>query len=345
MSIRIIISLFCVIYLPLRGFGQACPACSNPAMQSSERLAASLDTLHLGDFSMGINVTNGFNYEGGHPNAVGLSKEGNLVQVPSHDHQVSLDYARIEVNLEYTFATNWTGWLRIPYDFKFQDASINYRNPADLEKSDLIIRNRDIHHRNESYRGPGDIRLLVSRRLNQFLSKNGRLDIAVGTSLPSGKTENDPLAAGLMGQPHLHIQFGTGTFDPLFELHYKTQLAPKWPVVMYSINKISIYTNHKGYRGPFETTAGLSLGHQLKPWLSIRGSVSNFTQTKSYWNGVADPNSGLFAVNSDVGVTIRKNKLFIAPSYRFPLHQRTLSSSGDTFKYGNTFLLNISTSF
>jgi hypothetical protein len=37
----------------------------------------------------------------------------------------------------------------------------------------------------------------------------------VGLTLPVGRTEPDPFALGDLGLPHQHIQFGTGTWDPI----------------------------------------------------------------------------------------------------------------------------------
>jgi len=115
--------------------GQACPACSNPALQSSERLEAGMDTLHAGSFRSTFNITNGFNYQGGHSNDHGLTPDGQVISVPDHEHVVKLDFVRTEVSLEYTFNTNWSTWLRIPYDVKMQGASIIFPNPVTEEVS------------------------------------------------------------------------------------------------------------------------------------------------------------------------------------------------------------------
>jgi hypothetical protein len=329
--------------LPLTVKGQACPACSNPALQSSEKLEAGLDTLNAGAFRTTLNLTSGFNYQGGHPNWKGLTASGEVIDVPLHDHVVSLDFLRTEFSFEYTFKKNWSAWLRIPYDVKHQEASIEYVEPVNETEKAAILRNRDIHHRNETYTGLSDFRFLVAHRINGIFGKNGRLDVALGTSLPVGETEGDPLTAGKIGEKHMHIQFGTGTFDPLLELHYATFLTDKTSLALYTINKIPFYENSHGYQGPVETTSGVSLGYQVFDWMVIRGTFANFSQSYAEWNGVKDPNSGLISYNGNLGVTFRTlNGLLIAPGYRFPVSQRTLSNEGDTFEYGSTFLLNIS---
>ncbi|MAT54073.1 MAG: hypothetical protein CMN32_06295 [Saprospirales bacterium] len=325
---------------------QACPACSNPALQSSEKLEAGLDTLRKGSFRTTFNLTNGFDYQGGHPNNKGLSPEGDVIEVPLHNHVVELDFVRTELALEYTFAENWSIWLRIPYDVKIQQASVEYPLPVTAYEREAILRNRDIHHRSETYNGVSDLRLLLAHRINGFLLKNGRLDFALGTSLPTGRTEENPLTAGELGLRHLHIQFGSGTFDPLLELHYAAQISDRLSLAVFSINKFPFYENTLGYMAPIETTSGLSLGYYFSSLLSPRLTLANFSQSSAKWNGVDDPNSGLVSWNLTFNLTFSlKNGLIITPGYRMPLAQRTLDDEGDTFEYGPTFLLNISRPF
>ncbi len=326
-----------------RANAQACPACSNPALQSSEKLEAGLDTLHKGQFRTTLNLTNGFDYQGGHPNFKGLSPEGDVIEVPLHNHVVELDFVRTESSLEYTFAENWSAWLRIPYDVKIQNASIEYPLPVTTTEKEAILRNRDIHHRSKTYTGISDLRLLIAHRRNGFLFENGRLDFALGTSLPTGRTEENPLTAGEQGNKHLHIQFGSGTFDPLLELHYAAGLGEKLSLAVFTINKFPFYKNNKGYKAPTETTSGLSLGYRLSRLLTPRLTLANFSQSLARWDGVDDPNSGLISWNLTVNLTFSlKNGLTITPGYRLPLAQRTLDDDGDTFEYGPTFLLNVS---
>jgi len=321
-------------------YSQSCPACSNPALQSSEKLEAGTDTLHRGTFRSTINVISGFNYQGGHPSLKGISPEGTLIVVPLHHHIVSLDFYRFETSLEYTIATNWTIWMRVPFDIKLQNASVDFVQPVSNYERDAIIRNRDLHHRNERYSGLSDLRLLFSRRYNSVL---GRLDLAIGTSIPSGKTENDPLQASDLGIKHLHIQFGNGTFDPLLEFHYVNTISEKFSFAFYSMNKFPFYENKNNYLGSLETTTGIALGYHLRNWMVVRGTFTNFTQSQAKWSGVKDPNSGLVSFNGSILMSFRfKNALLFTPGYRFPIYQRTLSGEGDTFEYGPTFLLNVS---
>ena len=341
-----IIFIIALIICTSETFSQGCPACSNPALQSSEKLEAGLDTLKKGNFRATLNVTNGFDYQGGHPHDKGIAQNGQEIIVPLHEHVVELDFGRTELSLEYTFKTNWTVWLRVPFDIKMQKASITYVETVTQYEQSAILRNRDIHHRTENYMGLSDFRLLFAHRINGLFSKKGRLDFAFGTSLPIGKIEENPLKLGEEAQKHLHIQFGTGTFDPLLELHYAMGLTDKFSLALFTINKVSLYQNSKKYQGPFETTTGFSFGYRKTNWLTSRLTFANFTSTWAKWDGKNDPNSGLMSYSLTANLTFNlKNGLAITPGYRHPVAQQTLSDKGDTFKYGPTFLLNISHKF
>ena len=328
-------------------YSQACPACSNPALQSSEKLEAGADTLYKGTFRVTFNATNGFNYQGGHPEHTQLTSDGILIEGDIHEHTVDLDFLRSEFSLEYTFKDNWTGWLRLPYDIKAQTANVDFVSEFTQQEQADIVRNRDIHHRNETYKGLSDFRFLVAHRFTNFLGEKSRLDVAFGTTLPIGKTEQNPIAAGIIGEKHLHIQFGTGTFDPLLELHYVTSFSKQISFALFSMNKISLYENDENmYKGPFETTNGFSFGWRAKKWIVLRATFANFSQTQALWDGNPDPNSGLISFNSSVAATIKfKSGFTLTPGYRFPIYQQTLSEEGDVFDYGPTFILNISRAF
>ncbi len=322
---------------------QGCPACSNPALQSSEKLELGLGELQKGNLRFTLNIVNGNDYQGGHEHNKGLNKEGNSITTPLHEHHVNLDFIRTEISLEYTFANNWTTWLRIPYDIKMQKASIHFIESATDEEKEAIFRNRDIHHRTENYKGLSDFRLLIAHRITSILTEKDKIDLAFGTSLPIGTTEENPLTAGENEEKHLHIQFGTGTFNPLLELHYAVSILPKLSLALFSINKLSFYTNKLNYQGSSETTSGISAGYRMNSWVSPRITFANFSQTQAKWNGANDPNSGLISYNITANLSFRLNNgISITPGCRYPLYQQTMDGNGDAFEYGSTYTLNIS---
>lgn len=334
-----------VIYLlpAVHCHAQSCPACSNPAIQSNEKIEAGMNALTKGTLRITFNPTAGFDYKGGHSNRKGLTPEGNTIAAPLHNHVVELSFYRIPLNLEYTFVKNWSVWLQALYDIKVQKANIEFVEPVSDYDSTAILRNRDLHHRNETYKGFSDAKFLIAHRLTNLTGQKDRMDIAIGTSFPLGSTEENPLEAGEDGEEHLHIQFGTGTFNPLLELHYLAAVNDKVSLSIFTINKFPFYENKKFYRAPLETTSGVGLSYTISKWLILRGNFAQLYMSHAYWDGTKDPNSGLFALNGMLGATLNlKNGLLISPMFRYPIYQHTLTSEGDTFKFGPTLLLNIS---
>ena len=151
----------------------------------------------------------GFDANGGHLETRGLSSTGDVIQGPLHRHNVSLDFFRFQLDIAYRLAADWDVALSLPYDIKDQDAFIDEIAPVTLDEREAILRNQDIHHRDEVYRGFADARLLVSHSITNLLRDTDRLMVSVGASIPIGATEEDPNRLGDAGIKHLHIQFGT----------------------------------------------------------------------------------------------------------------------------------------
>ena len=82
----------------------------------------------------------------------------------------------------------------------------------DLDRRPIVVPDGDIHHRNETLLGPGDpwLMAVTGRRMGAWSAA-----VRGGVTIPLGRTEENPFELGRRGLPHQHIQFGTGTWDPL----------------------------------------------------------------------------------------------------------------------------------
>jgi len=262
--------------------------------------------------------------------------------VPLHRHEVSLDYLRVELELDYAFKDRWGVVLRVPYDIKDQEASVGFIEPALEEEKKAMLRNLNIHHRAETYRGLSDLMLLATYNRDALFREGDSLKISAGTTLPTGKTEENPFELGDKGLEHLHIQFGTGTFDPLLEANYWVPLARKFTIGGYARARFPLYANRKTYKGPGELTAGLQLGYQLSKRLTLHLNTTAYYQGFAYWDGEKDTHSGLVATSSIFGAAIKAwGDTSLGLDLRYPLGQRTLSE-GDAFEQGPTLLFRIS---
>lgn len=290
-----------------------------------------------------LNVTGGFNLEGGHDEHHGLDANGTLVPVPLHRHAVSLDFVRIEGEIQHTFADRWDVWLRVPYDIKDQSVAIALVEPATPAEREAMDRNSCLHHRDGTYEGVSDPKLLAAHWLPAVFRDDDALEFALGTSIPLGRTEADPFKAGDAGQEHLHIQFGSGTFDPLAEVYYAVPLLSSVVMRVFGGGRFPVYENEKTYRAPVEVATGLSLEqHDLFAQVSLRAAYAFFYQGYGYWDGERDPNSGLvshsvvLAATADLGAGTS-----IGLGLRLPFAQRTLSSEGDAFEQGQSLLFTL----
>ncbi len=288
----------------------------------------------------------GFDSDGGHLETRGLSPTGQVVKSPLHRHLVSLDFLRLDLGLQYSMANNWKVMLSIPYAIKDQDASTEEIEPTSPRDREAILTNQNIHHRDETYRGFSDFSLLLSHRRSGFLRDSDHLGVSLGSSIPIGKTEEDPFALGDAGLEHLHIQFGTGTFNPLAELHYGTSLFGDFSLNASVRGQFPFYENNKTYRGSVELTSIAEVKYHLFDWLAFHAAYLGFYQSYAHWNGERDINSGLVLNAGLFGATL--NTAYGVPvrlSVMLPFHRRTLSDKGDAFELGPTVSLTMSRSF
>lgn len=169
-----------------------------------------------------------------------------------HDQRISLVDLRLDATLG--LAQGWGVALGLP--LRLVDTAITYR---DLSGRPITLDYEDIHHRTERLAGPGDPSLTAV-----WSASPGRwtLGARAGASLPLGRTEEDPNRAALEGEKHQHIQFGTGTVDPVLA----AQARRAWESVEVSgwaLAAAPLYQNHHGYRAGRRFAAGLGVQSAL----------------------------------------------------------------------------------
>lgn len=286
------------------------------------------------------------NFEGGHLETKGLSAAGQVVTVPQHRHQVSLDFQRIELGLARQLSEGWTARLRMPYDIKQRRARLELVEPATDEEVASMQRNLDIHHPSETLRGVADPHLLLTHHVAALLGEGDHFVVSLGTSIPLGRIEENPYLLGGAGQAHEHIQFGSGTFDPLAEALYTTPLADGLELTLSATGRFPITENRKGYEAPIEITAEVGLGLDLNERLSVHSGWSLLYQDFAHWDGVRDINSGVVTHGVTAGLVYTlESDVSVLAAVRLPVSQRTLDSGGDTFEMGPIFQLGFTCGF
>lgn len=276
-----------------------------------------------------------FDAQGGHLETKGVSPDGKVVNVPLHRHHVILNIFRVDVGLKYQFNSQWTLEANVPYEAKVQEATIEeieQVSPAELE---AIVRNRDNHHRNETYTGPTDPDVFLGYQTQGVLRDNDFLMGRIGTTVPFGRTEADPWKLGDAGLEHLHIQFGTGTFNPVADLHYSLPLYEGLGANASIRGKFPFYENSKRYRGSREFTYTAGLNYHFNDWLSFQTSYLGFYQRYAYWAGEQDINTGLRFSMASVGASVvMPYNIPLSLTLMLPLTQETLYDDSDALLEG-----------
>ena len=103
--------------------------------------------------------------------------------------------------------------------------------------------------------------------------------------IPLGNTEEDPFARGDQGLRHQHIQFGTGTLDPVLVLELAAPLDT-WNLRIFAQTQLPLYENTHGYLAPTQTYGGASVGHLVVGALSGSAGFDVSHETPESWSGV-----------------------------------------------------------
>ena len=243
-----------------------------------------------------------------------------------HRHEVKLDVVRFDVGLKYQISQQWRLEAAFPYEIKSQDASVpNIDSVDDPDQKDAILRYQNIHHRNQTYRGISDMDLLLGYSKHGIVLKDDTLTVKLGTTIPFGKTEDDPWVLGEMGKEHLHIQFGTGTFNPVGDLRYNIPIYGGLTANASLRGKFPFYENSKTYRGSWDVTYSAGLNYRLNDWLSLQTSYLGLYQSYAHWAGDIDINTGLQFSLASLGASIATPyNVPLSITLMLPIQQETL---------------------
>lgn len=252
-----------------------------------------------------------------------------------------MDLTEIQFTLQYAWSEHWLATVRLPFSNRKQTASIETVDPATTEEVEAMQRNGFIHHRNHTYRGIGDPRVLAGRQFTSVGRTADWLTISMGLTFPLGETQEDPWILGDAGRKHDHIQLGTGTFDPTIDTRYFTRFNEAWGMTAGATARWPLYENDKTYRGPFDLTADASVRYQLTNRWNASAGYHLLAQGYAHWDGERDENTGVIAHSIQVGLatTVGGNSLSLGAF--FPVSLRLLIDEGDGFEPGPTLLFSI----
>jgi hypothetical protein len=280
--------------------------------------------------------------EGTHITRKGNRADGKTVAVPLYRHQIAMDYTRVELELLYQATAHWDFVARLPWERKVQSSSFRLIEAASAEQIAAMARNIDIHHRSGVTEGVSDATLLGRRHDSSLFRTGDAFMVSAGVSLPTGKTVENPYILGSQGIEHSHIQFGSGTVDPIFESWYVVPARGAVSAAAFVSARWPLYENSHTFKAAPDSTVSLSVMRPIGHRVNVRAEAMTYVQGYGYWDGVRDENmTGLLSTSAGLGAAFRIGGAALSIDARYPIAQRTLLP-GDTFKRGTTVILGVS---
>jgi len=208
--------------------------------------------------------------------------------------------------------------LRLPYDVKAM--RVRYTT---LDGAPFTPPYGDIHHRTETLTGISDPSLTLE------YAPHDNWVVGFGATLPFGRIEPDPVALGEAGKKHEHIQFGSGTLQPLLSAQFANT-----HVVARVEAKLSLYENREGFRAP--ATFVWSIGPTFRiGTVSIDPRLNGQRQTIGRWSGEIDEGSGFNNGGVRLQLSMPAGPFVVAPSVYRELWSHGLGD--ETFRQGTTW--------
>lgn len=240
-------------------------------------------------------------------------------------YEASLMLFEARVSAEYAV----TSWLGVGFAFPYRVAAVDVTY-TDPDTGEVIDPEPTTHARDETLRGPGDPSLTVHglREVGAF-----RIHGRVGVSLPLGRTEDDPVALGNIGQEHEHLQFGTGTVSPFVGGEAQRRFGDV-TAALWAVTYQSLYDNDHGYRAGDRYSAGLTASSELglRAW-TFGLAAEVHAETAERWHGVIpedEGNEGRVDVLAGVNAAWRFSpRAAVAVDLKLPVYSHVVGSQLD----------------
>lgn len=207
--------------------------------------------------------------------------------VPDEWHDLTLFFGELRLHAEYG-VTSWLSadllWsLRVVHvGFVLEDAATRMPLAPPF--------GADIHHRTETLVGLTNpwLSARAVKRLGPWA-----FVFRAGLTLPVGATVDNPFELGREGKVHEHIQFGTGTVNPLAGVELHRAVGP-FAVAAWMLAKSSLYENAHHYRAGSQLLAGGNVSSALwtsRFWFMLGALV--YDEQPERWNGVTETEGNL----------------------------------------------------
>jgi hypothetical protein len=304
----------------LEGRARACAGCSNPNLPTAR---AANTVLAPGEVTVALNLT-GTTMHVVHSEAcpdIGPICGQRDEPAQLHDQRFWIGELRpvVALGLTSTFGVEAQVPVRVVH------TTIQFRR---LDGTAFTPDYENVHHRNETLSGISDPWLLG--RASGVIG-DLRITTRAGLGLPLGATEEDPFARGRAGLSHQHIQFGTGTFYPVFALDAGLPLAHDLlRVGGYGQALVFVYENQHGYHAGNRYAGGLWGDVEvIVPKLRVGLAADLLNEQPERWGGVAqqDGNVGRTDVLVGGGLSYVFGSVVASLSVKTPVYQHFIEVS------------------
>jgi hypothetical protein len=239
---------------------------------------------------------------------------------PLYLHDQDIYPTELRAMFELGLSESWGVEAQLP--FRVVATRIRFTTP---EGDPYVPLDPDVHHRNETLAGIADLWLLG--RYGTMVG-GALVTLRAGLTLPIGRTEENPFALGDMGIRHQHIQFGTGTFDPIAAADISKGFG-KLQLAAYVQGQISLYQNRHGFRAPARGYAGLQLGTRLVGKLNAAIGPDVLYEGPERWDGVIRQDGNLGRTEVLIGTALSQNfgENMITLLVRVPVYRHIVQGS------------------
>jgi hypothetical protein len=238
---------------------------------------------------------------------------------PPQLHDQNFYIGELRPTVEYALLDRLSLELQIP--LRVNVTTVVYRRlSGEAFEPDYV----NIHHRNETLAGIGDPP--VAARTSWSVGPV-RMSARAGVSVPLGHTEENPFALGREGRVHQHIQFGTGTFNPLAGVDASYSLSAV-ELFGYAQTRLTLYENSRGYRAGNRYGAGLLAQTRVVGDLHVSLGADVVTELPERWDGVVeqDGNLGRTDVLMGVSAVFPLGDYVLSAGVNVPVYQHIIHS-------------------
>ena len=242
----------------------------------------------------------------------------------------------LRASVEHAFTDALGLELQVPV--RLNRTTIQYRS---LDGTLLSLDYENIHHRNETLFGLGSMgagALCLLRWLRAALH-------ARGLHRAPGEDRGGSVRAGRRGPAHQHVQFGSGTVQPLLSLAAE-RAWDSWSARLWGQAQLSLAENSHGFRAGHRFSIGASGAMKLSSSFraSVGADVAN--EQPERWEGIVqqDGNLGRTDVLVGGGVSWDVSRVQLGLTLRVPVYTHIIGHHGQ-LEYPGLLGLTASTVF